>query len=357
MKSRALPALEVVDRAVMTLHEIDPLRDRRWRDLTQRCERSSLFHTTEWLEALRRTYGYQPVAFTNAGPGEPISNALLFCRVNSWLTGKRLVALPFSDHCEPLVESPSMLAALLESLKPMVGPRCRYIEVRPLHMPVNVEGFSPSADYIAHAIDLRPDLGVIEDGLHKNHARRAIRKALRSGVDVEVGRSRELLADFYTLHEMTRRRHSAPIQPYRWFQNLLDCLKDRLTIYMARLGRQPAATILTARHKTTLMFKYGCLDPAYNRLGGTPHLFWRAIEDAKQEGLVLFDLGRSDTDNPGLIAFKDHLGATRTPLTYYRHPPHQEEQQWLPRLASTVYAKTPSRLQTVLSSRLYKHFG
>ena len=356
MKSRALPALEFVERAVMTLHEIDPLRDRRWRDLTERCERSSLFHSVEWLEALRRTYGYEPVAFTDAGPDEPLRNAILFCRVKSWLTGGRLVALPFSDHCEPLLDSPGMFTALLESLKPMVGSRCRYVELRPLHTVVNVEGFSPTANFIAHSIDLRPDLDVILERLHKNHARRAIRKALRSGVAVEAGRSRELLADFYALHAMTRRRHGAPLQPYRWFQNLLDCLSDRITIYMARLGRQPAATILTARHKTTLMFKYGCMDPAYNRLGGTPHLFWKAIQEAKQQGLVLFDLGRSDIDNEGLIAFKDHLGATRTSLTYYRYPP-QQPQQWLPQIASSVYARTPAPLQRALSTRLYKHFG
>ena len=93
----------------MTLSEIDPLLDCRWVDLTERCVRSSIFHTPEWLAALRRTYGYKSVVFTDSRSGEPLRNGLLFCHVDSWLTGKRLVALPFSDHCEPLLDTPAIV--------------------------------------------------------------------------------------------------------------------------------------------------------------------------------------------------------------------------------------------------------
>jgi hypothetical protein len=37
---------------------------------------------------------------------------LVFCRVRSWLTGRRSISLPFSDHCEPLVESHEALAGV-----------------------------------------------------------------------------------------------------------------------------------------------------------------------------------------------------------------------------------------------------
>jgi hypothetical protein len=49
-----------------------------------------------------------------------------------------------------------------------------------------------------------------------------------------------------------------------------------------------------------------------------PRLFWQAIEDAKAEGLLEFDLGRSDLDNEGLVRFKDHLGAAKTGITYWQ---------------------------------------
>jgi CelD/BcsL family acetyltransferase involved in cellulose biosynthesis len=340
----------------LNVNAIDPLRDPRWVELTERCDRSSIFHTPAWLDALHRTYGYEPVVFTDSGPGQPLRNALLFCRVNSWLTGNRLVGLPVSDHCEPLVDSPAALCGLLESLKRFVGPGCRYIELRPLETPIDVDGFATSAEFCSHAIDLRPSKEAIFAGFHKNHTRRAIHRAQRSGLTVEIGRSRDLLADFFSLYEFTRRRHRVPLQPFRWFQNLVECLRERLTIYLARHEGRPAATILTARHKATLVFKYGSMDPDLKRFGGTPHLFWRAIEEAKEQGLATFDLGRSDMDNAGLIAFKNHLGATRRTLKYYRHP-SQLRPGWFPAFASAIYSRTPAPIQTRVSGRLYKHFG
>ena len=62
----------------------------------------SVFHTRGWLQTLQRTYGYQPVAFTMSAPSGALTNALLFCVVRSWLTGNRLVSLPFPITAEPL---------------------------------------------------------------------------------------------------------------------------------------------------------------------------------------------------------------------------------------------------------------
>jgi hypothetical protein len=51
-----------------------------------------------------------------------------------------------------------------------------------------------------------------------------------------------------------------------------------------------------------------------------PWLLWRLTKEAKSAGLRELDLGRSDWTNPGLIVFKDRLGAKRIPVTYWRFP-------------------------------------
>jgi hypothetical protein len=48
----------------MSVYEIDPLLDPRWPEFLQRNPRASIFHTVGWLDALKRTYGYEPVAYT-----------------------------------------------------------------------------------------------------------------------------------------------------------------------------------------------------------------------------------------------------------------------------------------------------
>src|SRR5689334_15098324 len=100
----------------MSVRAIDPREDARWPAFLDRHAHASVFHTPAWLEALRRTYGYQPAAFVTAAPGEELTNGLVFCRVKSWLTGRRIISLPFSDYCEPLLESAGDLDALLVAL-------------------------------------------------------------------------------------------------------------------------------------------------------------------------------------------------------------------------------------------------
>src|ERR1700694_92136 len=102
----------------MIPHFVDPLSDPRWSQLVGGDSRATVFHSPGWLLALRETYGYEPIVLTTSPPSQPLANGVVFCRIKSWFTGSRLVSLPFSDHCEPLVgagEDPSQfidLAAL-----------------------------------------------------------------------------------------------------------------------------------------------------------------------------------------------------------------------------------------------------
>src|SRR5436853_4705206 len=99
------------------VYEIDPQEDSRWTTLVNSDSRSSIFHTTEWLEALRQTYGYPARVVTTSPKDMPLVNGIVLCQVNSWLTGPRLVSLPFSDHCEPLVRDAEDLRVLLTELE------------------------------------------------------------------------------------------------------------------------------------------------------------------------------------------------------------------------------------------------
>jgi hypothetical protein len=339
------------------LHELDPLRDDRWTELVERHPRSSVFHTRSWLEALRRSYGYEPVVYTDAAPSEVLRNALVFCRVNSWMTGRRLVSLPFSDHCEPLVEDSAWGRVLLESLRSRIGREGRYIEVRPLQTALTVDGYAPSAHFVHHHIDIRPSLDAIFGTFHKSHTQRGIRRAERLGVSCVVGRSKELVGDFYRLHAMTRRRHRMPVQPASWFRSLVECFDTQASIYVARREETPIAALLTLDHKGTRVYKYGCSDVAFNRYAGTLALMGRAIQDAKQNGQSQFDLGRSDADDAGLIAFKDHLGAQRSSLTYYRYSRTSFVSRCAPRLSRGVGAMLPSPFRAFLGRAAYRHFG
>src|SRR6266404_3254950 len=102
---------------VRAIYQIHPLEDRRWAEFLGKHSRASLFHAPEWLAALRETYGYEPIVFTTTPPNTDLQNGMVFCRVESWLTGRRLVSLPFSDYCQPLLEKEDDLEVLTAALE------------------------------------------------------------------------------------------------------------------------------------------------------------------------------------------------------------------------------------------------
>jgi lipid II:glycine glycyltransferase (peptidoglycan interpeptide bridge formation enzyme) len=179
-------------------------------------------------------------------------------------------------------------------------------------------------------------------------------------VQCEAGRSSALVRDFYAVHVLTRRRHGAPVQPYSWFRNLADCFGSDFRVYVARHQGRAIAAILMLRHKNTLVYKYGGLDRRYRSHGAMPLLFWRAIQDAHAGGLEVLDLGRSDLENAGLVAFKDHLGARRTRLRYYRSGGSASAAPTLKlaaRLVKRLCAFVPSPVLVGVSGRLYRHLA
>lgn len=352
-----------------TTYQIDPLTDPRWDRFLGRNPRASVFHSTPWLKALRQTYGYRPVAYTTSCPHGELENALVFCRVDSWLTGRRLVSLPFSDYCDLLVSNLLELRVLLSDLEGRARrEKWRYLEIRPLES-LKTSGATTlscsTQEYTYHRLDLSLDLDTLFRNFHKNSIQRKVRRADRECVDYREG-TLDLLDDFYRLLVITRRRHHVPPQPIAWYRNLIACFGDALKIRVAFKNDRAIAGMLTLQYKDTMTYKYGGSDPDYNKFGSMHLLFWKAIQEAKKSRLAVFDFGRTDADQDGLITFKRRWGATQSRLTYCRYvlpgtsPGFLDPatgKNWKTQLAKQLFARMPSAVLAAIGDKLYRHIG
>lgn len=338
------------------VYDIDPITDERWQTFLEQHPLATVFHTSQWLGAIKQSYGYRPVALTTCGPRELLTNALVFCRVRSWATGSRLVSLPFSDHCIPLVEDEEQFECLVSRLKQACDRGGeKHLEIRSAD--VGAGKMADSASFCLHKLDLSPSLSDLFHAFHESCIRRKIRQAERAGLTYEEGVSEELLRRFYQLNVLTRRRHQIPPQPFFWFRNLRACLGQNVKIRLAYYEGQPAAGILTVRYKTTMTYKYGCSDARFHRYGPMQLLIWKAIQEAKDEGSLWFDMGRTDLDNEGLLTFKDHWGGERSRLTYLRYPAREARPvaDILSRIAKVFFSVAPSKILIAAGSVLYRH--
>jgi len=348
----------------MKIFTLDPVRDPRWQRFVERHPRTSIFHTRGWLDALQRTYGYEPIVYTTASEPDELTNGLVLCWIKSWLTGRRLVSLPFSDHCEPLVDTKeeweSLITALIDTAS---SQHCKYLEMRPLggsEFSADGNGMARYQSFYLHTLDLRPEQGDLFQSFHRKAVQQPIKRAERERVSSVEGRSPELVRCFYQLLIRTRRRHAVPPQPLKWFQSLVDCLGRQITVRVASKAGEPIASILTLSFNEQVYYKYGCTDERFHSLGGVQLLLWQAIKAEKERGALVLDMGRSDVEQPKLVTFKERWGSTRSVLTYYRHPPAHRDQtarKWGEQVAGYALARLPDSLLTAVGGMLYPHMG
>ena len=322
-----------------------------------------MFHSPAWLDAVYRTYDYRPVVLTTCDANQELDNGLVFCRVESWLTGRRLVSFPFSDHCEPLVRFPADLQDLLSGFEE----RGRiddysHVEVRPAFpLAVRQGSWGTSDHFFLHRLDLRRGAGAVFREFHRDCIQRRIRHAERSGITIRAGRDAEILKDFYGLVVETRRRHGLLPQPMLWFTNVMKCMGEAALIHCAYREGQPIAAILTLQYGRTLYYKYGASVARLHRLGAMPYILWQAIQLAIGRGLEELDLGRSDCDSPGLVTFKDRWSAVRSTSAYLRSPvnapPPTAGTVWIHRLLPVACKYAPANCLAALGAASYRHFA
>ena len=282
------------------------------------------------------------------------------------ITGRRLVSLPFSDHCELLIDRAEDFDQIFRHLQArVVSGDWKYVELRPTSgsLPASPAQarFQPSKKYYLHTVDLSPQENELFRRFHESSVQRRIRRAMKEGLRYESGRSDNLKNKFYQLLVLTRRRHRTPPQPEKWFRNLIDCMGNAVEIHVASHGDEPVATILTLHFKSCVTYKYGGSDMAYKRFGPMPFLLWRAMQAAKSKGAKVFDLGRSDYDDQGLISFKDHWADARSLLTYWRFPASTQGRlrNDVPglALAGHFFGFLPTPVLKLAGQILYRHIG
>lgn len=346
----------------MNIETLDPLVDLRWDELVASHPSASAFHTTGWLRALAKTYGFRPVALTSAGPGQQLTDGIAFCEVRSRFTGARLISLPFSDHAQPLWNTSSESPELRQWIESECARgRWKYAELRPTTWELDSGSHMVATEsFWLHTLDLTPALDKIFRNLHKSCFQRRIRHAEHERLTYERNCTDQLIDDFYHLLLITRRRHRLLPQPRAWFQNIMAEMKPNAEIRIARKDGIPVAAILTLRHRGTVVFKYGCSNERFHHLGAVPFLLWRMIEESKLEGAEQIDLGRTELENRGLIEFKDRIGTVRTKTSYVRYPKSERTSGvQLSRLGGkrTLLKFLPGVVSSTMGRLVYRHIA
>jgi hypothetical protein len=114
-----------------TVIEIDSNQDRRWDKFIERHPLGWISHTSGWKNFLERSFKHIRGHHLAVVDGEEIVAALPIFAVRSWLTGKRLVSVPFATLSDPLLSALEDMGILLDAvlnLSNKIG--AKYVEIR-----------------------------------------------------------------------------------------------------------------------------------------------------------------------------------------------------------------------------------
>jgi CelD/BcsL family acetyltransferase involved in cellulose biosynthesis len=299
---------------------IDPQTDLRWRRLVER-HKSDVFHAPEWMRVLARTYDFDIQALVVLDEvGEPRSG-IAYCQIED-MRSPRIVSLPFSDFCDPLVTNHDDWDCLMDKLSVEGHP----ITMRCLHndIPLSDRGLSVVNRAKWHSVDLRADLDAIWKDLHSS-ARRAIRKAEREGVIVRIAEREEELRAFFELHLRVRKyKYHLVAQPYRFFANIWEQFieKQKGTLMVAVVGDEIIGGVLFLEWQDKLYYKFNASDA--NQISRRPNdlMIWEGIKYGKARGYTYLDFGLSDWDQEGLVRYKRKFATAEKTISFLSHTPN-----------------------------------
>ncbi len=344
--------------ATLTPVAVDPIADEGWSRLVERA--GSVFHHPGWLRLLRAQYGYGMTAYCLRDAGGRLVAGLPIAEVRSRLTGRRLVALPFSDLCPPLVDPdapPGSARALAGELDAMRQRRGLPLEVH--GDGEGLAGAARTARFHHHVVGLEPDAGAVEGRFRRSSVLRGARRAAREGLSVERSTDPAALAAFYRLHVRTRARLGVPTQPRGFVLRFHELFADGLGfVLVVRTGDRPVAAAVVLVHRGVLTYKYGASDPRFLGLRPNNLLFREAIRWGCESGMSSLDLGRTDWEHESLRAFKLAFGAQERELRYRTLGAVTPRRgTGLERLAAGVLRRSPPVASRLAGELLYRHAG
>jgi hypothetical protein len=352
----------------MNIQIINPITYPGWDDLLLSTPGYSFFHSSAWAKVLAESYGYTPLYFTVLEKGK-LRALVPIMEVNSFLTGKRGISLPFTDFCDPIILNGLPFQELLNYIIEYGQKHgWKYLELRGGQKFLNSQDLTLnthlacSTTYYGHTVDLIKGEQQIFSGLRES-TRRNIKKAIKNGVKAEVLCTLDSIKEFHRLNLITRKRHGLPPQPLFFFEKVYEDIisKNLGIVVLASYENDIIAGAVFFHLGQRAVFKYGASDTNFHHLRPNNLVMWEAIKWYRANGFKSVCFGRTEPVNIGLRRFKQGWGTEERAITYYKYDLTKDtfvtNNREISAFQKKIISKLPIPLLNVIGSILYKHKG
>ena len=350
--------------------EIDPCSDPRWDVFVANHPLGWICHLSGWQRVLASAFHHVKGHYfalvdkeTNA-----IEAGMPVYEVRSWLTGSRLVSIPFATLCDPLVASSEEFETLLEpvlALSREIG--ASYVRlVSHRAAPLMADRGLGRAEYFKHhSLDLDAGPEALRKRFHRTCVRNRISKALKSDLNLRSSLEDADFDVFLRLHAQTRKRLGLPLQNSAYFRAIRDVFSSagQVSVLLAEKDREALAAMLFLKFKDRVSVDVVAWDHDRRDVCPTHFLFWEGIKLACAENYRVFDFGRTGVNQPSLMEFKGRWGTQVSDLTDFYYPEKAAEEHGAPasslryRIVHATCRRAPDWVLPHIGRFCYRHLG
>jgi FemAB-related protein (PEP-CTERM system-associated) len=282
----------------------------RWESFVAHCPNATFFHRVGWRTIIEEHFRHR-CHYLIAERDGALTGVLPLAEVKSRMFGHALVSLPFAVYGGPAANDGESEQALIDAaVATAEKQRVEHLELR--NREPRCPGWPRQDIYVTFRKEILPDVEANMLAIPRKQramVRKGIKHGLTSVIDDSVDR-------FFALYSDNVHRHGTPPFSRAYFKRLAEVFGDRcevLTVVDAR--RRPVSSVLSFYFRDEVLPYYAGDAVDARELAANDFKYWELMRRASEQGLRVFDYGRSKRGT-GSYDFKKNWGFEPTALSY-----------------------------------------
>ena len=292
-----------------------------WDAFVQQAPAATFFHRAAWRGVIEQAFRHRTHYALCERDGQ-VTGVLPLVRLRSLLFGDSFVSTPFCVHGGPVAADPESLAALEEHAVALLRDTgAGALELRDRAAPPDQDATLPAPDadgwtrreglYVTFSRAITGDAKRDLDAVPRKQ-RAMVRKGIANGL---TGVQDDGVDRLHRIYAESVRNLGTPTFGRRYFRLLRHAFADCSDVLTVLDAGAPIASVLSFRFRDQVLPYYGGGIAAARGRAGNDFMYWEVMRRAGQDGMRVFDFGRSK-QGTGAFAFKKHWGFEPEPLAY-----------------------------------------
>jgi len=233
--------------------------------------------------------------------------------VKSLLFGNALISVPFLVYGGPIAANEAAFCRVVDAARELArGLAVDHLELRNR---TPLEGCWRTKNlYATFRKRIDPDPAINLKAIPRKQ-RAVIRKGIQAGLKAEIDQDSERL---HAAMLACKRNLGTPFFGASWLRAIKDEFDDLVEITTVTHKGATVCSVMSFHYGNEILPYYGGGWDIARQLKGNDFMYWAVMEKACQEGIEIFDYGRSVIGS-GAYRFKKHWGFEPQPLFHHYH--------------------------------------